>query len=291
MINAFTVDLEAWFHVCRAEAFLPPETWDRLPTRIDLQTDRLRKLLDRCQVRATFFVLGWVAERHPDLIRALAADGHEIGCHGYAHQRLFELAIPEFREDLARATKLLTEITGRPPVGFRAPEWSVTRETTWALDELGRAGYVYDASYLPSKLCGRPGLRRWPHLLMTSSGRMAEFPATTATVLRQRVPFLSGFSFRAAPLGRILRTVDRINGMGRAVSLAVHPWEFDPEHPRVPMPFWRGLTHYHGLRGTERKVEALLRKFSFAPMREVLARTLPALAPRLLGGQAPAKNF
>ncbi|MBI3097627.1 MAG: DUF3473 domain-containing protein [Planctomycetes bacterium] len=281
MLNAFTVDVEEWFHVCRAERYLPRDRWESLPSRVERGVDAIRTLCDRYSFRATFFVLGWVAERHPAMIRSLAADGHEIACHGHDHTVLFDQRPSSFREDLARATSLLTGIAGSPPQGYRAPEWSVTRETAWALDEIARAGYLYDASHLPSRICGRPGLRRWPHLISTDAGTIAEFPATTLSLLRQRLPCLSGFSLRCFPLSVLRRHIEKVRGAERPVSVAVHPWEFDPDPPRAPLPWGRGFAHYFRIRSTPPKVEALCSAFRFAPMRDVLAALFPPLRDRL----------
>lgn len=286
MLNAFTVDVEEWFHVCRAERHLPRDRWDSFPSRVERGMDAVRALCDRHSFRATFFVLGWVAERHPGLARSLVADGHEIACHGYGHALLFDQRPVDFRADLGRATALLADQAGVTPSGYRAPEWSVTRETAWALDEIARLGYVYDASTLPSRLCGRSGLRRWPHLTVTPQGLLAEFPATTLTLFQQRLPCLSGFSMRCFPLFMLRRQIGKMNAAGRPACVAVHPWEFDPDPPRVPMPWGRGFAHYFRLGSTPPKVNALCSSFRFGPMREVLAALFPSVAPRLL----PAGN-
>lgn len=291
MLNTFTVDVEEWFHVCRAERYFPRDRWDSFPSRVERGVDAIRALCDRHSFRATFFVLGWVAERYPGLVRSLVADGHEIACHGYEHRLLSDVRPADFRVDLGRATNLLADQVGAPPIGYRAPEWSVTRDTAWALDELARLGYAYDASFLPSRLCGRPGLRRWPHLTLTSQGLLAEFPATTVTLLKQRLPCLSGFSMRCFPLFLLHRQIRKMNAAGRPACVAVHPWEFDPDPPRAPMPWGRGFAHYFRLGSTPPKVNALCAAFRFGPMREVLASLFPSMAPRLLpAGNAPTSR-
>lgn len=234
-MNRLTVDLEEWFHVCRAERQVPRSRWPSLPHRARESTFRLLDLLG--EVRATFFVLGYVARKDPALVRTIASRGHEIACHGDLHEPLDRLAPGRFRRDLRDAVAAIGDACGLRPRGYRAPEWS---HRAWSLDILADEGFEYDSSLL--------ALRPRPH----RRGPLREFPVS---------PFLNGTALRLLPAG-VLSSVIRSTG-DRAV-VAVHPWELDRGMPRIRFPFVRGILHYANVGRTEDRLGELLRRHRFA---------------------------
>jgi polysaccharide deacetylase family protein (PEP-CTERM system associated) len=186
--NIFTVDLEEWFHICASgHESLQPDNWDRLPSRVEPTTRLLLELLDRHAIRATFFVVGWVAERHPDLIATVRAAGHEIGSHGYIHQKVYELGPERFRSDLLASLRVLSALAG-PVTLFRAPEWSINDRSLWALDTLAEEGVKVDASMAPLRIVGAVTYPRYPHIRRTAAGPITEVPPLVADRFRQVMP-------------------------------------------------------------------------------------------------------
>jgi polysaccharide deacetylase family protein (PEP-CTERM system associated) len=238
MKNALTFDVEEYFH---AEAFagvLGPEEWPTLESRVTRSTERLLDILDRERVRATFFVLGWVAERHPGLVREIASLGHEIACHGYGHRMIQHLSRPDFERDVTRAKRALEDAIGRPVLGYRAPTFSIMRATLWSLDVLVEAGFRYDSSIFPvvHDRYGIPDAPRFPHRLKAPSGaEITEFPMSTVTLLGRRLPVAGGGYFRLFPYRVTRRAIARINGERQPAMVYLHPWEIDPDQPRIPV--------------------------------------------------------
>lgn len=274
MRNALTFDIEEYFH---AEAFaqvVRPEEWPSLASRVVDGTRQILELLARHRTRATFFVLGWVAERHPDLVREIRAGGHEVACHGYAHRLVYRMDRETLRADLRRARQAIEDASGAAVAGYRAPTFSIVRGSLWALEVLAEEGFEYDSSVFPihHDRYGIPDAPRFPHRLALPGGAVLwEFPITTLEIAGQRVPFSGGGYFRLAPYAFIraaLRRVNRREAMPAMVYL--HPWELDPEQPRLPIRGVSRLRHYANLRRTGAKLEQLLRDFAFAPAREIL---------------------
>lgn len=271
--NALTVDVEEWFHICGVPDLLPRDRWDDLESRVEADVARLLGLLDRCDAKATFFVLGWVAERHPDMIRRIAAAGHEIASHGMAHVRLFEESPGEFREEVARSVRILGDIVGERPVGFRAAEWSLRKETVWALDVVADLGFEYDSSMTPVKVVGDPAIPTDLHLVATRGGLLPEMPPLTQRYLRylnHAVPLGCGWGLRFIRNAKIRRTILRRNARGIPACLVLHPWELDPDPPQVALPFWHRFVHYARLGRLRRKLPQLLSSLSWAPVRDVV---------------------
>jgi polysaccharide deacetylase family protein (PEP-CTERM system associated) len=265
--NALTVDLEDWYHGLE----LPPRRWRQFEDRLAAPCARLLDILGECDVRATFFVLGDVAERQPDLIREVASAGHEIGTHGCSHRFVYEQEEDEFRADIQRSTQLLERCGCDDVIGHRAPYFSITRESLWALDVLPELGIRYDSSIFPvtNYRYGIPDARPVPHLL--SGGSLVEFPISIWRVAGQKIPVAGGAYFRLLPYSVTRRGLAAINRSGHPAVFYIHPWELDPDHPRIPLPRRIAITHYANLGATERLLRRLLHDFSFAPMREVLA--------------------
>lgn len=270
MINALTVDLEDWYHICGCKEYANSERWESFESRVTENTEKILRLLRSFNVNATFFVLGYLAEREPDLVKYIDREGHEIATHSYSHQRLFELTPTEFEDDLCKSKEIIEGITKRPVKGFRAPEWSIRSNSFWALDILRKNGIIYDSSMAPLT---RMGERSFPHLpvnLETQYGNIAEFPLTTSRCLWERIPFTGGQSLRIAPYWFILHSILSTNRKGYPCIVYLHPWEFDNRRPAVNLPFIRRFTHYFRIRSAAPKIEGLLRHLQFAPVIEVL---------------------
>jgi polysaccharide deacetylase family protein (PEP-CTERM system associated) len=276
--NAFTVDVEDWFHVCGMTGTLAEEHWDRLPSRIERTTDDLLRLLDRCSVRATFFVLGWIAERHPALIQRIARAGHEVGSHGFSHRRVYELTPEAFADELARTRAVLAAAGATEVIGFRAPEWSINDRSLWALDVLADEKFVYDSSMTPLKLIGNPAYPQQPHVRRTRAGEIAEFPPFVVRRFGQHMPMGGGWGLRMSRPATVTREIAERNEAGNPVVLFVHPWEIDDEPPRMTLPLGHRFAHYFRLRGFRDRLETILRSTRFAPVRDVLAN-LPDIRP------------
>jgi peptidoglycan-N-acetylglucosamine deacetylase len=270
MQNAFTVDVEEWFHVCAVDGDLAPANWDHLPSRVERTTDDLLALLDRCRVRATFFVLGWIAERHPSLIGRIAGAGHEIGSHGHSHTRIYELTREEFAAELRASVATLNGAGIWDVAGFRAPEWSINDRSLWALDVLAGAGFRFDSSMAPLRLIGNPAYPEIPHVRPTSAGPICEFPPLVGRRLGQNMPLGGGWGLRMTDPDRVVREIGRRNQRGEPVALFVHPWEIDDDPPRVRLPRARAFTHYFKLAGFRDRLEKILQPVEFGPMGEVL---------------------
>ena len=275
MKNALSFDIEEYFHAEVFAGVVRPEEWPSLESRVLHVTQRLLDLLDYRGVNATFFVLGWVAERHPGLVREIHARGHEVACHGFSHRMISRMAREEFAEDIARAKAVLEDVTGQEVLGYRAPTFSVTRETLWSLDELCEAGFRYDSSIYPivHDRYGIRGAPRFPHRLRApGGGEIMEFPLSTIEVLGWRWPVAGGGYFRLAPYGFTRRAIARLNDReGQPAIVYLHPWELDPAQPRLPVGPIAHLRHSLNVERTEPKLRRLVEDFAFAPVSEVLA--------------------
>jgi len=269
--NAFTVDVEDYFHVAAFADQIAPEDWDQYECRVEANTHRILSLAARHNVRGTFFVLGWVADRYPDLVLDIQAAGHEIGCHSYWHQLIYEQGPERFRDDLVRARNLLQDITGDPIVMYRAPSFSITRKSMWALEILVEEGFAVDSSIYPVRhdRYGIPGASIKPHEVTTSSGSIIEFPGTVCTVSGMNVPIGGGGYFRLLPWWLMKGILNRV-GQERAFNFYIHPWEVDPDQPRLSGSWKSRFRHYQNLRTTERKLDELLGSFEFGTMSDTL---------------------
>jgi polysaccharide deacetylase family protein (PEP-CTERM system associated) len=315
ILNALTIDVEDYFQVSAFEAVCPPETWGGYECRVDRNTRRALDLLADRGVRATFFVLGWVAERFPGLVREIARAKHEVASHGYSHRRVSQSTREEFREDVRRSKVLLEDLTGMEVLGYRAPSYSIAPGTLWAFDELVDAGYLYDSSVFPIRhdLYGLSDWPRFPFLVERIDGgnwvpaeaearpgpgfpvpgskfsplrrgrkgatpgtgngeQLLEVPITTVKVLGKNFPIAGGGYFRLFPYPLTRWGLARINRLeGRPFVFYVHPWEFDPDQPRISGAGLKSrFRHYVNLKQTEERFRRLLRDFRFAPLREVV---------------------
>lgn len=276
--NAFSVDVEDYFQVRSFQSVIPYSSWSSYEPRVEQNTRRLLDLLAARSVRGTFFVLGWSADRHPGLVREISRAGHEVASHGWSHRLVYRMSRDDFRAEVTRTKAVLEDITGTPVVGFRAPSYSVVTGTLWALDVLAETGHLYDSSIYPirRRVYGIPGERVTPHVRQTAKGPLAEFPMSTCRVAGLNLPFGSGAYLRLLPSGVTALLVRRLNGRGVSAVVSVHPWELDPEQPRVT-PWLRRPNHYAFLGRTHSRLESLLREFKFAPLGELLRQA--ALLP------------
>lgn len=274
--NALTVDVEDYFHVAALSPSIPRHSWTSRESRVVGNTHRLLSLFEQFNVRGTFFVLGWVAERYPDLVRDIAADGHEIACHGFSHRLVYEQSPDEFYEETLRSKSLLEDITGSRVLGYRAASYSIVRESLWALDILADLGFVYDSSIFPvhHDRYGIPDAERAPHRMSTPNGKsIVEWPLATATILGFRLPVAGGGYFRLLPywLSRWgLRSINKREC--RPFIFYLHPWEIDPAQPRVSATWLSRFRHYTNLGKCEERLRRLLSEFRFGTAREGLVQ-------------------
>jgi len=274
--NAFTVDLEEWFHVCGAGGALSPAQWDGLPARIQPTTRTLLDLLDHAQVRATFFVVGWIAERYPRLVEEVKHAGHEIGSHGYLHQRLFEMRPETLTGDLRASVEALRAAGVSGVRLFRAPEWSINDRSLWALDTLVQEGFTLDASMAPLRLVGSVAYPRCPHLRMTAAGSIVEVPPFVADRLGQVMPMGWGWGLRMSAPARVLQAIESANHAGIPAVVMVHPWELDPDPPRVRLPVRQRFAHYFCLSGFASRLREVLTGTEFGPISSLAAMVTAA---------------
>ena len=290
--NAFTVDVEDYYHVSAFEKHIARTNWDDYESRVVANTHRLLQLLDRHHTHATFFVLGWVAERFPHLVREIQASGHEIGSHGSWHSLIYRLTPEQFREDLVRSRDLLQDLTGQPVVAFRAPSFSVTRQSLWALEILAEEGFRFDASIFPiyHDRYGIPDAPEAIHPVETAAGTVWEFPGSVLRLGPVNLPVAGGGYFRLYPLAWTQWCLTQINAKhARPFVFYVHPWEVDPEQPRLRAGSRLDrMRHYVNLKTTERKLDVLLEQFSFGPVSTVIEEAI-ARHRNALGSDAVSK--
>lgn len=265
MTNIFTVDLEDWFHVCGVRA-LSRDQWESLPSRVETTTRWLLEVLDASGVRATFFVLGWIADRHPQLVADVRSAGHEIGSHGHDHLRAYDVAPEDFVRDVRRCAAALTAIGAPSVTAFRAPEWSINSRSLWALESLAREGFTIDASMAPVRIVGSPRFPRHPHVRRTVSGPITEVPPLVAERFGQVMPLGWGWGLRMSSPGQVLRRIDEVNGAGFPAVLTVHPWEIDVDPPRVRLPAALHFAHYFRLEGFRDRLRSILNGARFGAM-------------------------
>ena len=269
--NAFTVDVEEWFHVCGRRGGPPASGWPSLPSRVVETTRLLLDDLDRAGARATFFVLGWVAERHPRLVEEIAAAGHEIGSHGHAHERAFDLGADGFVADVRRSVHALRGAGVLEVRAFRAPEWSLNDRAPWGLELLAREGFSVDASMAPVRVVGSPGYPRRPHVRSTPAGPIVEMPPLVADRFGQTMPLGWGWGLRMSPPARVLRAIEAANASGTPAVLMVHPWEIDPAPPRMRLPLGVRFAHYFKLSGFRERLRGILAGAEFGALRDLAA--------------------
>lgn len=279
IVNALSVDLEDYFQVENFAHLVPRETWGAYAPRLTDNTHRLLDLFDSAGVRATFFVLGWCAERFPNLVREVHRRGHEIACHSYWHRLVYSLTPSEFREDTLRCRDLLEALTGTRVLGYRAPSYSITRKCLWALDVLAELGFAYDSSIFPvhHDRYGIPDFPRWPvaNHPTPAGATLHEFPLTTFRMGGTNLPSAGGGYLRMLPMAWTRTGIQAAHRAGQPAMLYIHPWEIDAGQPRIDgMTTLRHLRCYFNLAGTYDRLAGLVAEHRWAPVRDVLARAL-----------------
>lgn len=274
--NALTVDVEDYFHVAAFAPSIPRDSWDTRESRVVGNTRKLLTIFDHFDVRGTFFVLGWVAERYPQLVKDIAAGGHEIACHGYSHRLVYEQLPKEFHQETLRSKSLLEDITGSAVLGYRAASYSIVRESLWATDILAELGFVYDSSIFPvhHDRYGIPDAPRVPHRMSTPNGSsIVEWPLATANILGYRLPVAGGGYFRLLPYWLSSWGLASINRREqRPFIFYLHPWEIDPGQPRVAASRLSRFRHYTNLGKCEERLLRLLGEFRFGTAKDGLAQ-------------------
>jgi polysaccharide deacetylase family protein (PEP-CTERM system associated) len=282
IINAMTVDVEDYFHVAALASSIDRSRWDDMEYRAEASTRRLLDLFDESSIRATFFVLGWVAKRSPDLIRDIHRRGHEVASHGMSHKLVYNQTPEEFASETYESKALLEGIIGERVLGYRASTYSITRRSLWALDILSEAGFTYDSSIFPIRhdLYGIPDASVVPSRMRTPKGAsIVEFPMSTAPMLGARLPVSGGGYFRLLPYWLTRAGLRKLNDeFERPFIFYLHPWEVDPGQPRVRAGWKSRLRHYTNLGRCEARLRRLIKEFRFGRVRDVLttASLLPA---------------
>jgi polysaccharide deacetylase family protein (PEP-CTERM system associated) len=270
MLNILTVDVEEYFHPSEVQTSVGREQWAWLPSRVEAQSQRVLELLARHGVKATFFILGWVAERHSKMVREIAAAGHEIGCHSYAHRLVYDLTPTEFREDTKRAVAAIRDACGVTPRVYRAPSYSITKRSWWALEVLAELGFTHDSSIYPiaHDRYGIPGFSRHATVLDTPSGQIQEIPVAAVRLFSHRAaPVGGGGYLRLLPYRYTAAGIRRINREDRQPAcIYFHPWEVDPDQPRLTPGMVSRLRTYTGLRRMWGKLDRLLGEFEFSSL-------------------------
>jgi polysaccharide deacetylase family protein (PEP-CTERM system associated) len=271
--HGLSFDVEEHFQVSAFWSDARRQQWDRLDSRVEQNTLRLAELLARTETKATFFVLGWVAERCPGLVKVLAKQGHEIASHGYGHELVTSQTERDFREDVKRSKHILEDLTGEGVLGYRAPSFSITTRTQWALSILVEEGYRYDSSIVPIRhdRYGMPGANPWCHIQKTEAGDLWEVPPSTLKVGPLQIPVAGGGYFRLYPYWLLHRFLCRVASQGHPLILYLHPWEIDPDQPRMVGSLLSQFRHYVNLHKTESRLCRLITDFEFAPIRQVVA--------------------
>jgi len=273
MIDIMSVDVEDYFHVEAFSGVVPRTSWSSYPCRVEENTRRILDLLDTAGVRSTFFILGWVAERYPGLVREIVARGHEPACHSYWHRLVYTLSPEEFRDDLRRSKAVIEDGAGMAVTGYRAPSYSITARSLWALDILAEEGFTYDSSIFPihHEFYGIADAPRHPFVVGTSSGALKEFPVSTfrwPVARKLNFPVGGGGYLRILPFWYTQLGIARVRSERLPVIVYIHPWEVDPEQPRISAPVRSRLRHYTNLRKTESRLLAVLRAGSFDSFRD-----------------------
>ena len=268
----FTVDVEEYFQVSAFEGIVDRSSWEHRESRVARGVDHILEALARHAATGTFFVLGWIAKHHPDVVKRIATAGHEVASHGWGHRRVTTISRDEFRESVRSSKSVLEDLVGAPVLGYRAPSFSIVKGREWALDILIEEGYVYDSSLFPIR---RPGYGyasgdRYPYRINRSAGVLHEFPPATVRWLGQTLPAGGGAYFRLLPFALVRLALRDAASRGVSGTFYLHPWEVDPDQPRLPVGPLTRLRHYGGLGRSARRLERLLTEFRFTAMRSAL---------------------
>ncbi|MEW6110131.1 MAG: XrtA system polysaccharide deacetylase [Nitrospirota bacterium] len=277
MLNALTIDVEDYFHVTAFKKHICADNWDSYPLRVVNNTLQLLDILEKFSVKATFFILGWVAERSPSLVNEIHLRGHEIACHGYGHELVYEIGPKKFRADVKKAKNIIENICGNKINGYRAPSYSITKDSLWAFDILIEEGFSYDSSIFPifHDIYGIPHANRFPHEIKSEAGAIKEFPMSTIQINflahKFTIPVAGGGYLRLFPVWFIKKAIQSLNSReGKPAVLYFHPWEIDHEQPRIKAGLKSTFRHYVNLKKNPDKIRTLLSSFDFTTMGQTL---------------------
>ncbi|WP_319525821.1 XrtA system polysaccharide deacetylase [uncultured Desulfosarcina sp.] len=269
--NYLTIDVEDYYQVSAFEGVIDPNSWPKFESRVERNIQVILDLLQKRNIKATFFIVGWIAENYPQMVKKIYKQGHEIGCHSYWHRKVYDLKPESFREDTYRAKHTLEDIIGAPIKGYRAPSYSITKKSLWALDILAKLGFLYDSSIFPTyhDNYGIPDAPRFAYKL--EAQQMVEFPISTTRLLGRNLPISGGGYFRLFPYALTRKALRQINDKEKKPFIFyLHPWEIDPDQPRVKNASRLSkFRHYVNLHTTQEKFSRLLNDFQFSPIANI----------------------
>lgn len=270
MVNAISIDLEEWFCVYNLKEKIKKDAWESMESRVKMNTEKLLDLFDIYDTKATFFVLGWVAERYPDLITEIEYRGHEIATHGYSHSLITDMTREEFKEDIRKAIEVTQKNIKQKIIGFRAPSFTITKKTLWALDILQELNLKYDSSVFPVSFHPDYGISDANLGIYKVNDGFTEVPLSVAEIFGRRVPCSGGGYFRQFPYFITKYLMKKCVVSGRPIIFYLHPWEIDAEQPRIELPLLKKIRHYNNLNKTYSRLEKLLKDFKFVPIKEII---------------------
>jgi len=263
MINALSFDIEDWFQVENLKSAISYGEWDNIELRICNNTEKILRLLKKRETTATFFILGWIADKCPSLIKEIAAQGHEIASHGYSHELVYDMEPDDFSEDIRRSKAVLEDLVNNQVTGYRAPSFSITKESLWALDILKKNGFKYDSSIFPLKFHDRYGFESCDTKPFSWPNGLIEVPLSVYKIGNVTLPLGGGGYFRLLPYAYFKYFFKKLNLADQGFTFYLHPWEFDPSQPRVHIPLFYRFRHYVNLKLTEGRLDKLLGDFKF----------------------------
>ncbi len=272
LCHGLSFDIEDYFHVSNFAKVIKPENWHKFASRVERNTEKILQILAEARTFATFFILGWVAERYPNMIKKIHSQGHEIACHGYDHQLIYDQNMEKFQEDIHRSKAILQDITGEKIIGYRAPSYSITTKSLYALDILLEEGFSYDSSIFPVQhhRYGIPFAPRHGYYVLRLQGKIIELPPATLKIGKYNLPIAGGGYFRLYPYWITRFALQKLQKEGFPFIFYLHPWELDPEQPRIYSASWLSrFRHYVNLNTTHLKLRSLLKDFSFVPLQNI----------------------
>lgn len=275
MKNAISFDIEDWFQVENLRGVVRKEDWDKYDLRVENNTRKILEILKKYEVKGTFFVLGWIAERCPSLVREIDAGGHEIASHGYGHDLIYNLTPEAFYNDIRRSKEVLEFITGKPVCGYRAPSFSITPESKWALEVLKSAGFLYDSSIFPTSFHNRYGFNGSSSSPFCFGNGLVEMPLSTYRFCGANFPVGGGGYFRLFPYSLTQVLLRGLTNSGKAIIFYLHPWELDFHQPRMNIRLNYRFRHYINLKKTESRLEKMLKEFNFSPIKDLVSAYFP----------------
>jgi polysaccharide deacetylase family protein (PEP-CTERM system associated) len=271
--NSMTVDVEDYYQVSAFNEVVKYSEWEYYESRVERNTNKILNIFDEHKIQATFFILGWVAEKHPNIVKEIQKRGHEIACHGYSHQLIYNQSRKVFEEEAKRAKSLLEDITGVQVSGYRAASYSITNKSLWALDVLAEAGFKYDSSIFPivHDRYGIPNSPKEPYKIITKSGNeILEFPLSTFKIIGLTLPVSGGGYFRLYPYNFTRYALQNINKMNKLFVFYLHPWEIDPGQPKIKASALSRYRHYNNLHKCEQRLRQLVEDFKFTTMNNII---------------------